>query len=44
VAMGNALRVGEDAGVRAALGARSGHADEVVRETVGWAIDQRPSR
>ena len=41
VAMGNALRVGEDAGIRAALVARSGHGDDVVREAVGWALAQR---
>jgi epoxyqueuosine reductase len=40
VAMGNALRVREDAGIRAALAARSGHADEVVSEAVGWALAQ----
>jgi epoxyqueuosine reductase len=40
VAMGNALRVKEDAEVRAALVARSGHVDDVVSETVGWALRQ----
>ncbi|MGM9425530.1 tRNA epoxyqueuosine(34) reductase QueG [Hydrogenophaga sp. MI9] len=38
VAMGNALRAGEDAGVRAALVARSGHGDATVRESVAWAL------
>jgi epoxyqueuosine reductase len=42
VAMGNALRVKEDAEVRAALVARSGHADDVVSETVAWALAQAP--
>ncbi|MFP8777524.1 tRNA epoxyqueuosine(34) reductase QueG [Hydrogenophaga sp. RWCD_12] len=44
VAMGNALRVGEDAGVRAALVARSGHRDAVVGDAVGWAQGMRPPR
>ncbi len=41
VAMGNALRTGEDAGILAALVARSGHGDGVVCEAVGWALRQR---
>jgi epoxyqueuosine reductase len=44
VAMGNALRMEEDAAIRAALAARSGHPDPVVGETVAWAAAQRPSR
>lgn len=45
MAMGNALRMGEeDAGIRAALWARSGHDDAVVRESVAWAAAQGPSR
>ena len=40
VAMGNALREGEDAGIRAALAARSGHGDTVVEVTVFWALAQ----
>jgi epoxyqueuosine reductase len=38
VAMGNALRKGEDAEVRAALQARLAHPDPVVREHVEWAL------
>ena len=38
VAMGNALREGEDAGMRAALAARSGHGDATVCESVAWAL------
>ena len=38
LAMGNALRAGHDNGIRQALLARQGHASEVVREQVGWAL------
>ena len=38
VAMGNALRAGHDSGLRQALLARQGHASEVVREQVAWAL------
>jgi epoxyqueuosine reductase len=41
VAMGNALRRGEDAQVRAALQARAGHPSALVREHVAWALAQR---
>jgi len=41
VAMGNALRRGEDAAIRAALQARAEHPSEVVREHVAWALEQR---
>jgi epoxyqueuosine reductase len=44
VAMGNALRVSEDGAMRAALVARSGHADEVVSEAVVWALAQAPAQ
>ncbi|MBL8387687.1 MAG: tRNA epoxyqueuosine(34) reductase QueG [Hydrogenophaga sp.] len=40
VAMGNALRVGEDAGVRAALARVTDHPNATVRETVTWALAQ----
>ena len=40
VAMGNALRTGADGPIRAALAARRGHASEVVREHVLWALSQ----
>ncbi len=40
VAMGNALRVSDDVAIRAALGSRSGHASDVVREHVSWALSQ----
>jgi epoxyqueuosine reductase len=40
VAMGNALRRGEDGGIRAALQARVEHPSAVVREHVAWALGQ----
>jgi epoxyqueuosine reductase len=39
VAMGNALRAQDDPDLRAALVARLGHADALVREHVQWAIE-----
>jgi len=44
VAMGNALRQGDDPTVRAALSAQAGHADPVVREHVAWALMQKDAR
>ena len=44
VAMGNALRQGDDPTVRAALSAQAGHADLVVREHVAWALMQKDAR
>lgn len=41
VAMGNALRRGDDPATRAALQARLEHADAVVREHVRWALAAR---
>ena len=38
LAMGNALRAGHDSGIRQALLARQGHASEVVREQISWAL------
>ena len=38
VAMGNALRRSEAAGIRDALTARAEHPDALVREHVGWAL------
>ena len=38
LAMGNALRAGHDSGIRQALLARQGHASEVVREQIVWAL------
>ena len=38
VAMGNALRQGEDPAIRAALQARLAHPDTIVREHVAWAL------
>jgi epoxyqueuosine reductase len=38
VAMGNALRQGEDAEIRSALQARAAHPDPLVREHVQWAL------
>jgi epoxyqueuosine reductase len=38
VAMGNALRLGDDAALRAALTAQAEHPDALVREHVGWAL------
>jgi epoxyqueuosine reductase len=39
VAMGNALRAGDDAEIRAALGARLEGSSPLVREHVEWALD-----
>ena len=39
VAMGNALRIKEDAGLVQALEARKNHGSGVVREHVAWALD-----
>ena len=44
VAMGNALRQGDDPTVRAALSAQAGHADPVLREHVAWALMQKDAR
>jgi epoxyqueuosine reductase len=44
VAIGNALRVEDDAGLRAALQARADHPSAVVREHVAWALAQHPER
>ena len=38
LAMGNALRVENDSGIRQALLAQQGHASVVVREQVAWAL------
>ncbi|MDQ7742757.1 tRNA epoxyqueuosine(34) reductase QueG [Hydrogenophaga pseudoflava] len=38
VAMGNALRHGEDPVIRAALAGRQAHPDAVVRDAVAWAL------
>jgi epoxyqueuosine reductase len=38
VALGNALRSGDDAAIRAALQARLDHPDPLVREHVEWAL------
>lgn len=38
VAMGNALRAGDDAAIRSALQARAGHPSALVREHVAWAL------
>lgn len=43
VALGNALRVQEDAAVRAALEARRDHPLELVREHVEWALAAAPA-
>jgi epoxyqueuosine reductase len=43
VAMGNALRVADEAAIRAALAARAGHPSALVREHVAWALAQRAS-
>ena len=40
VAMGNALRRGDDAALRPALQARAEHPSEIVREHVAWALAQ----
>ncbi len=44
VAIGNALRVREDAGLRAALQSRAAHPGALVREHVAWALAQTPPR
>ena len=44
VAMGNALRQGDDPGIRAALSAQLQHPDETVRGHVAWALAQRPDQ
>ena len=41
VAMGNALRQGNDPFIREALAARSDHPDAVVKDAVAWATAQR---
>jgi epoxyqueuosine reductase len=43
VALGNALRAGEDADIRAALAARAEHPSALVREHVAWALAQGTS-
>ena len=40
VAMGNALRAADDLAIRAALGERTSHPSDVVREHVVWALAQ----
>jgi epoxyqueuosine reductase len=40
VAIGNALRAGEDPALREALSARAGHPSPLVREHVAWALAQ----
>jgi epoxyqueuosine reductase len=42
VALGNALRKGEDGEIRAALQARREHPSALVREHVEWALQQTP--
>ena len=42
VAMGNALRLGDDPAIRAALEARGEHPSPLVREHVAWALSQHP--
>lgn len=44
VALGNALRAGDDADVRAALQSRADHPSALVREHVAWALAQREVR
>jgi epoxyqueuosine reductase len=41
VAMGNALRVKPDEGMRAALAGKLAHPSELVREHVRWALAQQ---
>jgi epoxyqueuosine reductase len=43
VAMGNALRQGDDPVIRAALHIQAQHPDATVRETVAWALNQSTS-
>jgi epoxyqueuosine reductase len=40
VAIGNALRVRDDEGLRQALQLRAGHDSALVREHVAWALSQ----
>jgi epoxyqueuosine reductase len=42
VALGNALRAADDAGIRQALQSRLDHPGALVREHVQWALAQRP--
>jgi epoxyqueuosine reductase len=42
VAIGNALRQGEEPGLRAALQQRADHPSPLVREHVTWALAQHP--
>jgi len=44
VAMGNALRQGDDSVMRAALHSQVRHPDATVRETVAWALAQAPGQ
>ncbi|MGZ5846358.1 MAG: hypothetical protein ACXWJJ_02680, partial [Ramlibacter sp.] len=44
VAAGNALRVQDDAGLRAALQALARHPSALVREHVAWALAQQAER
>jgi epoxyqueuosine reductase len=44
VAMGNALRAGDDPEIRAALAARLEHPSALVREHASWALAQAPAR
>jgi len=44
LAAGNALRQGDDAVLRAALGAHATHPDAVVREQVAWSLAQVATR
>jgi len=43
VAMGNALRQADDAGIRHALTLRTAHESYLVREHVAWALAQTPT-
>ena len=44
VAMGNALRQGDDPAIRAALHTQAQHPDATVCETVAWALSQAPGQ
>lgn len=44
VAMGNALRQGDDPAIRAALNGQAQHPDATVREHVAWALAQAPAQ
>ncbi len=44
VAMGNALRQGDDPAIRAALHTQAQHPDATVQETVAWALAQVPGQ